>query len=59
MNYGVPQNQWLAASEVDLVEAPFLTDMELRHSAHRRNTDPPTLVLTVTEQLLASAPRAP
>jgi hypothetical protein len=59
MNYGVPQDRWLAVNEVELVEDPFLAEMELRHSAHCRTSDPLTLVLTVAEHLLTKAPCAP
>jgi len=57
MNYGVPQDRWLRADDIELVEDPFLADMELRYSRHRTR-DPLALVLTVAERLLGNPVRA-
>ncbi len=52
MNYGVPRDRWLAVDEIELIEDPFLAEMEIRHSRHS-TLDPLALVLTVAERLLA------
>lgn len=53
MNYGVPRDRWLPMEDIELVEDPFLAEMELRHSEHRRVHDPLALVLTLAERLLS------
>jgi len=56
LNYGVPQDRWLPSAEIELLDDPFLADIELRYSQLRLD-DPLAIVLNVAERLLAR-PRA-
>jgi hypothetical protein len=51
MNYAVPHDRWLPAGEIELVDDPFLADMELRYNQLKRD-DPLAIVLSVAERLL-------
>jgi hypothetical protein len=53
MNYAVPREQWLSAADIELVDDPFLAEMELRYTRHGE-TDPLGLVLGVVERLVAA-----
>ena len=54
MNYGVPQNRWLPADAIELIDDPFLADIKLTHE-HYGVRDPLALVLAVAERLVKQA----
>jgi hypothetical protein len=55
LNYGVPRERWLPSTEIELLDDPFLANVELRYSQLKLD-DPLAIVLNVAERLLARPP---
>jgi hypothetical protein len=56
LNYGVAQDRWLPVDAIELVDDPFLADIELIHG-HFGIQDPLALVLAFAERVLAKEPK--